>query len=209
MSARDIHIGRLMLDSLQLISLGQFESAIGNMVQKICDQTEGPVTIFPVKEREETRLPSSHGRLGHTLTNLERVNPARIRVCQSLESMRAERTKHIILVDDFVGTGTRVRTFWETWANNTFKSWLSFHWCQLWLVTYAAHTDGIENVLKRISYLSEPRILKEISISDRRAFWPEEVSKLCHQLGHRTSRPGVSNGFGNLMCPIVFQHGCL
>ena len=208
--ARSIHTARLLLQSLKLVSLQEFETTIARQVQSIVDSTEGRIAIFAIDKDPggEARLPSSADRLGHCLTNLERLLPHRIRAKPSVASMRAEKVRHVVLVDDLLGSGGRLRRFWKAWASKSLKSWLSSRFCQLWVVCYAAHNSGLRAGMKRITYLNEDHVLAHVRLHPDAAYWPGRIEELCEEYAQRTAKARAASGVGGVMCPIVFQHGC-
>ncbi|MGI8437263.1 MAG: phosphoribosyltransferase-like protein [Chthoniobacterales bacterium] len=209
-NSREIYIARLLLDSLKLVSFAALESSISRSVTKICDDVTGTVALFPVDEDaiRPSRLPGSGGRVGHLLTNLERLQSQRVLVRPSQEEMRRRRIRHIVLVDDFVGSGTRVQSFWNAWATRTLKSWLSYKVCTLWIVAYAVHETGLNAIFERITYLTADRVRSDIQLGFNTPRWPELLVSLCEEVGKRTYRRRTPLGFGNIMCPLVFQYGC-
>jgi hypothetical protein len=208
--ARDIHCARLLLDTLKLVSHTDYESSISNTVQAICNETTGRIALFSLDERiiESNSKPGSAGRLAHTLTNLYRLDPARILVHPSQEEMRSSLVKHIVLVEDFVGSGKRVKEFWDAWASKTIKSWLSYHACQLWLAGYAIHDDGMAAACERITYLQTNRVRFDVRLVSAKRYWPEVILEFLERSAARTNLRIYPRGFGHIAAPIIFQHGC-
>lgn len=208
--AREIHCARLLLDTLKLVSHTDFESSVSTTVQTICDEVTGRIALFTLEEKLITHdsKPGSAGRLAHTLTNLYRLHPDRILVQPSQEEMRSKRVKHIVLVEDFVGSGKRVKDFWNAWASKTTKSWLSYHACQLWLAGYAIHDEGMDTVCERITYLHPDRIRFDIRLVSAKRYWPEVILEFLERNASRTDLRIYPLGFGHIAAPIVFQHGC-
>jgi hypothetical protein len=208
--ARDVHTARLMLHSLKLVSFSEFEEVITRQIQGIATRTEGRIALFAVDKDADgqSRLASSAERIGHCLTNLERLLDDRIRANPSVECMRAEKVKHVVLVDDILASGGRLRRFWNDWATKSLKSWLSYRCCRLWLVCYAAHEQGIRAARRRITYLAGDQIIAHVALRDDASYWNERIEVLCEQHGQKTAKPRAAKGVGQIMCPIVFQHGC-
>src|SRR5579871_4360621 len=180
---RDIHAARLLLDSLKLVSFSAFEHSISKLIEAVCTRTEGIIAAFDVNEKiiDPSSKPGSSGRLAHALTNLGRQFPDRLLVTPTIEEMRANNVKHILLVDDFVGSGKRVRDFWDAWPSPTLKSWLSYGYCELWLVGYAIHESGTEVVMDRITYLQSDHMCFEVRLTAAETFWPSGLRELAEQ----------------------------
>lgn len=199
-----------LLNSLRLVPLAEFEESVGTAIGQICSETDGRLAVFPIEKDIDgtARRPSSAGRIGYTLTNLERVNPRRVRVQPSEDSMLKEKVRHIVLVDDICATGGRVVKFWNRWATKTLKSWLSYHACELWIVAFAVHEGGVERVLKRITYLDRQHIRTTLALPSVAHYPNNAIYRLCDEYGGSTGKSGAARGVGGAMSPIIFQHGC-
>jgi hypothetical protein len=199
----------MLLQSLRLVSLAEFEQAIQDSIARIVSDTTGRIAVFPVEKiHSSSRLPSSAQKIGYTLTNLERLHSMRLRVRPSVESMRAEKMKHVILVDDLIGTGGRIVKFWDEWADKSLKSWLSYHKCQLWVVAFAGHHLGVQRVLERITYLDETTVRLTLPLPSFSSYPRPEIPELMDKYAHRTSKSTAARGVGGCMSHIIFQHGC-
>jgi len=206
----DFAAAEALLNSLRLVPFAEFEEAIAIAVRNICDKTAGRLAVFPVdKDFDGTsRRPSSAAKIGYTLTNLERVIPRRVRVQPSEESMRKEKVKHIVLVDDVFATGSRITRFWNRWATKTLKSWLSYHACELWIVAFAAHECGIERILDRVTYLDRQHIRTTLALPSVANYPNSAIYRVCDEYGKSTGKSGAARGVGGTMSPVIFQHGC-
>jgi hypothetical protein len=213
-NTRDVHAARLLLDSLKLVSLTEVESTVSGAIEAILARAPGTFAIFTVQKKviDPGAKPGSEDRLGHLLTNLERQYQGRIFVEPSIDEMRNKKTDHIMLIDDFVGSGQRVIDFWDAWAAKpkpaTVRSWLSYGVCRLWLVGYASHELGLERVQQRITYLSPDRVSFEITLRSAQTYWPPAIREFCERNGARTNSNYWPLGYADMMCPLVFQHGC-
>lgn len=198
------------LDQLRLVPFVEFEETLTSLVDQICADVQGLVAVFPIDRDVEgiSRRPSSAGLIGYLLTNLERVNPRRIRVMPSQESMRCDKVKHIVLVDDLCGSGRRIEDFWNHWATETLKSWLSYGVCKLWVVAFAVHENGVQRILNRITYLDRSRVRSALQMPAVAQYSSDTIYRLCDVYGKCTSKSRASRGFGGSMSPVIFQHGC-
>jgi hypothetical protein len=207
---REVHAARLFLDSLKLVSLEECEVAVSKMVEGIYSITEGAIGLFTIDKKiiDPTSAPGSEGRLAHLMRNLERQFRDRMLIKPTDAEMRERKVKHIIFIDDFVGSGQRVLAFWEAWASKTVKSWLSNRTCTLWLAGYAIHESGLNRIRERITYLKAERMRFEVTLRAGHSYWPDAVRSFCEENGARTYARQWPLGYGDLMCPLVFQHGC-
>jgi hypothetical protein len=151
---------------------------------------------------------SSADRIGHLLEAIKGAFPRRISVAPTINSMRAERVKHVVLVDDLVATGKSICDFWKAWAHPSLRSWLSRRQCRLWIVAYAGHAEGLVQVNKRITYLVDERFRLELKLPPTDALWPNAILSACSEYGLLTGKSGASRGFRGVMSPVVFQYRC-
>lgn len=206
----DLNAAATLIRSLRLVSFADFEAGIIESVRKICKETTGRVAVFPVDKNPAgtSRIVSSAGKIGYILTSVERSNPKRVRVCPTVESMRSEKVKNIVLVDDLIGTGGRITKFWDRWASKSLKSWLSYKYCTLWVIAYAGHEDGIVRLLERITYLDREHIRLTLPLGDASLLHKRGIPELCDHYSKRTLRSRAARGVGGLLSHVIFQHGC-
>ncbi len=213
-----------LLRTLTLVSHNEFEKSLSELIYSIPIKGKERVALFCVRkpkateelslrdersDKERRNQYSSADRVGYLLKNIERSNK-QYQVEPTLESMRAEKTKHIILVDDISGTGKRILDYWKSWANPTLRSWLSYKKCKLWLVLYAIHPIATEKIFKSIGYLGKDKdsIKGKITLLKTPYLWDEQIEELCERYAIYTHKPKAALGYGKTFAPIVFQHGC-
>jgi len=218
----DLYLAEYMLKKIRYISLEEYETWIQKSVVELLEEIEKrdhgkkPVAIFPVtkntenifnQDKELKAANDSSGRLGHALKNIERDMGNHIELSPRLESMKANRVKHIIYIDDFTGTGNRFINFWGK-VNPSVKSWCSLGWCEIWFLSFAGHKEGIDKIIKKIKPLTADRIRIEYKVNE--SFIKDNIGlkALCKKYGERLSDNGSVLGFGNQLSPIVFQYGC-
>ncbi|AAR34738.1 hypothetical protein KVP06_06815 [Geobacter sulfurreducens] len=214
-SEADIPIAISMLRSLNLVSHNAFSAGIENSIKTIVKK-HGKAAVFPVKRALVKKVPGKDYRhlyqsadaIGYLLTNLERSMPRSISVEPTHASMKAEKVKHIVFIDDLIGTGKRVNSFWQEWANKSYKSWLSFRYCELYILSYAASRSGIEYLLNEIPYLKPENILTSISLPRVSPLANDEMKRICNYYGEKTAKSVVKFGYGNQMLNVIFQHAC-
>ena len=170
--------------------------------------TEKQIEALQAELASFTGRASSAGRINHCLLQQVRRFPKRLTINPSVTRMRAERCKHIALVDDIVGSGTGLTNFWRAWASKSMKSWLSYGYCTLWCLVYCAHQQGLEFAIRNIPPLRRERVLTHRILNATRFPWDEETKNLCRKYGRRTGKSHASLGYSDVMSPIIFQHGC-
>ncbi len=205
----------------RLISNSDFERHLDETLDRLlADLGDKVVSLFSVPEmiseerqkrsREKTlrQAGSSSDRIRHYLENFARVREQRVRTHQTIESMRAERIKHMVLVEDFIGSGTRISSFLQKRMHPSIKSWISYGWIKLWIVAYSGLTDGVW-AIRRCGYkLSEDSFRFVIPPSYTRAHFNEAMLEFCVRNSWRTNRSKIPLGFSNGATNLIFEHGC-
>lgn len=218
----DVYLAEHMLRRIRYVGFEEFEAwlqeSVKGLLQEILE-SEGRVAValFPVakpfindfnKNKDEKQPNDSAGRIAHSLKNLERDLPNFVELTPRLESMRKRKIKHIIFVDDFVGTGDRFTKSWRETVPRSIKSWCSRGWCKVWLLTFAAHASGLKRIVRNVCPMSLQRIRANLTIEG--SFF-EDSSGLVTVLRKYGAPLGSTRqvlGYGGLACPVVFQHGC-
>jgi hypothetical protein len=161
-------VGRQFLRSLRLVSHTRFETGLSNallqLVEEIGDENVALFSVVETPTEEEVEGPprrvagSSADRVRSMNENLGRLYGPRVQAHPTLHSMRAQHIKNIVLVEDFIGTGRRITTYLRDVMEPTLKSWISYKWTRLWIVSYGGLETGVRAVLRRGYGLTEERI---------------------------------------------------
>ena len=205
----DTHSARLMIDSLKLVSTFEVESSLQGMVKSILQGSSGKVALVPMSKEKTGREsdPGSEDRIGHAMTNVRREY-AQVMISPSENDMRDEAVTDIVIIDDFIASGGRLREFWEAWATPKIKSWISFGYCRVWVVCYAIAYQG-KAVLNAIRSLNKADLRYEIELGVGSRYWPEAILQFIEKNSVRTGTRGFySHGIGDVISPIVFEYGC-
>lgn len=218
----DVYLVEQILRRIRYVGFEEFEAWLQASVRELLNEIlekDGrvAVAIFPVakpfihnfnKDKDEKQVNDSAGRIAHSLKNLERDLPDYVELTPRLDSMRKRKIKHIIFVDDFVGTGDRFTKSWRSTVPPSIKSWCSRGWCKVWFLTFAAHLSGLKRIVRNVRPLSLQQIRANISIE--RSFFQENASMraVLSKYGRSLGSARQVMGYGGLACPVVFQHGC-
>ncbi|CAB3913727.1 phosphoribosyltransferase-like protein [Achromobacter deleyi] len=218
----DTYLAEHMLHRLRYVSFGEQEKwlqeSVGNLVEDIT-QRDGRVgiAIFPVakpfinefnKNKEKKAPNDSGGRIAHSLTNLMRNMPEYVELTPRMDSMKKRRVRHIVFVDDFIGTGDRFIKSWATMVSPSIKAWCSRGWCKVWLLSFAAHQSGVSRVVHRIRPIVKERVRPYITI-DESMFWKNGAMRtVLWKYGKDLGSARQVMGYGKLASPVIFQHGC-
>ena len=150
---------------------------------------------------------ASADRVKHLLENVVRLHGNRVRANPTVESMRADRIKNIVLVEDFVGSGDRVTGFWQNEVSGSVKSWVSWGWVKVWLVTYAGIEAGILHAVRKIPSLTPARALTVLPLREPMRVLTLPMRGIAEKYG-TALRGAMWGGYSGGGGTVVFQHGC-
>jgi len=234
--ARDQETAKRLVDSLTLVSHSAFERGLTKLIQGHADELDGPVALFASREidpnvslfqQAEVSGPAkynkkvvtaiapgsdvgSEARVAAMIRNIAKAAPSKFLNHPAIEEMRAARCRAIYIVDDFIGSGKRVREFLTgIWNDASIRSWHSLKYIRLFVLAYSATDKGLRVVQRapgkpRVDIVRGCPTIHEMP-------WPRSlkrsVTKLCQTYGVRTSRPKMVLGFADTMATLVFEHG--
>lgn len=211
----DREVARQLLRKLTLVSESDFESNVQVAIKSVIDRignenaalfsiTEPPSSFDPEGVRRTAG--SSADRVKHLIENVSRIYGDRIRANPTVDCMRLDRIRNIILVEDFIGSGDRIKGFWKEEVSPSVKSWVSLKWTKVWVVACAGLAPGLQAIRHSIP-VTEGRIVTVLTQPDSRLRLSEPMQLLAKKYGSRLRGKkwaGYSGGGGTL----VFQHGC-
>lgn len=211
-------VGRQLLRSLRLVSSTQFEMEVSCKVAELVNQRNNEnFALFSVTEalsdEDDTDTPrrspgSSADRVKHINENLARVFGPRVQANPTVHSMRAQRIKNIVLIEDFIGTGKRISTYLRDVMHPTLKSWISYKWTKLWIVCYGGLDSGIRKVIQNGYALDDNRVRLVTPAQRAGQFLSPLMKTFCKTYAARTRRPWIPLGFGDGAVGMIFEHGC-
>jgi hypothetical protein len=211
-------IGRQLLHSLRLVSHTQFETGVSNvLIQLFGELRDENVALFSVVEtptEEDVDGPpkrvagSSADRVKSMNENFARIYGPRVQAHPTLHSMRAQRMKNVVLVEDFIGTGRRIATYLRDVMDSTLKSWISYKWTKLWIVAYSGLDTGVRAVLHKGYGLTQERIRLATPVQKPGQFFTPLMLNFCRGYAKRTRREHIPMGFGSGAVGMIFEHSC-
>ena len=215
-SGIDREVARQLLRKLILVSETDFEIDLQKAVESVLNLIgQENVALFSITEppnpndQDGTRRiqGSSADRVKHILENLVRLHGNRVRANPTVNSMRSDRIKNIVLVEDFIGSGNRVSGYWKTEVSKSVKSWISYGWTRVWVVSYGAIESGIANVRRKIPKLTESRIVTVLPFKNSKTKLSEPMEIVAQKYGEKL-RGKMWLGYGDGGGTLIFQHGC-
>ena len=211
-------IGRQFLRSLRLVSHTAFESAISKVLEDLFKEfPKENFALFDVTELEvdeeaaaapRRKAGSSSDRIRHFNENLTRVHGQKVRAHPTVHSMRAERIKNIVLIEDFIGTGKRVSSYLRFTMNASLKSWISFGWTKLWIVSYGGLEHGVRTLESKGYGLKHGRIRLATPAQAQALYLSPLLQVFAATYAKRTHRRKIPMGFGGGGVATIFEHGC-
>jgi hypothetical protein len=219
----DKYLAEHMLKKMRYVSFEEIENWLQKSIIELLAQIENEtgkkeaVAIFPVakpfihkfNKNKDIKPPNdSSGRIAHSLKNIERRLPNHIELTPRLDSMKLRKVRHIIFVDDFIGTGDRFIKSWQQTVSGSIKSWCSRGWCKIWVLAFAGHQSGINKLISRIGPIDQNRV--RVNLVVNKSFIAENMNfvYLIKKYGQRLTEGNGALGYGKLLSPIVFQYGC-
>jgi hypothetical protein len=216
---------RLLLDSILYVTNSQLVIGLRELIFNFLqNQAAGPLALFVAREntgesywRNDSRPQSVAGRrpVGSEgiLSNFCRDianSDKNILDHPSIQEMRNSRCRHILCIDDMVGSGTRIISFAKwLYKNKTIRSWHSLHCINFIACSYAASDIGQKNISKASLYSSFQYMQ---SVGFGRSIWSHNEKKLiedlCNSYSLYTSKPNWPLGFQDAFTCIVFSHKC-
>jgi hypothetical protein len=214
----DREIGRQLLRSLRLVSHTQFATGVGDVISQLLkDVGQENLALFNVVEtpteedpdKSPKRIAGSSADLVRNMNeNLARLYGPRVQAHPTVRSMRAQRIRNVVLVEDFVGTGKRLGTYMRDVMDGTLKSWISYKWTKLWIVSYGGLETGVRAVMRKGYGLTENRIRLATPAQKTGQFFTPLMRDFCKRFAERTERGHIPLGFGNGAVGMIFEHSC-
>lgn len=218
---QDRYLAKYIISKMRYVCFEEVEiwlqQELLNLISEINLNNKEAIAIFPVakpfinefNKDKEIKLPNdSSGRIAHSIKNLERRLPKHIELTPRLESMRDRKVRHIIFIDDFIGTGDRFIKSWQKTVSRSIKSWCARGWCKIWILAFAGHESGISNIVNRIGPVDGTRV--RVNLRIKKSFIADNKNLLFLIKKYGITRHGEKGtwGYGKLLSPLVFQYGC-
>jgi len=177
-----------------------------------CD--DGSVQLRPAETQGSEDLVSS------IIANANKRNDNAFLDHSSLTELREKKVRHIILVDDSIGSGKRVSDFIRRMmSNRTFRSWWSYGFITIHILSYARTDQADKYILthvagsdhgKRKRRLSDKLLFKSFNVYnalDLHTRWGNShisILGLCDSI--MKIKKDRRRGFGEVMGNLVFYH---
>jgi hypothetical protein len=226
-----------LLNHIKLVSTREFEVSIESAIIQLQKKLNQTIAVFPVTPPNPRAIIGYHpfeggisttssrfvgrrqqygseGRVAHVLTGLQRKytrlnKTSAVECTPTLKQIKSQGIKHIVLVDDICGSGSRLVKFWKEVVPKSIKSLLSLKRCELWIIVYASSSGGRAAVTKAMPGFPIATHLisahPEISLH---SFLTPEIAKLCENYAKLAGAESAAIGYKNSACPVIFEYGC-
>ncbi len=224
----------LLLDSLDLVTGSEAERYVLESLNEIAEECNGPLAIFTLRKLTQKEVQNhyfgskekraktntkpdkiegikfgSDGRAGHMTRDLAEGYPGRFLDHPSIDEMRQREVRKIVLIDDIVGSGSRVIKFVKhLYQNKTVRSWHSFDWIQFVVVSYAMTTKA----RNRLARLKKPDIIvrysKGVGSLKDTGLKPEQLNQIRTTCRKFAKNSDYALGFDNTEATLVFDYVC-
>jgi hypothetical protein len=219
---KDKDTAKLILDSFIYVSNEELNNGLKQLLHKfVVDHQNEYIGLFAVKdvvagnywEDNREQLVSddigSEAIISHFCRDISRTDYFLLNH-PSIEIMRNKKCKHIIVINDVIGSGNQTIKFCNWLYNHqTIKSWVSLKYMDINVCAYAGTKIGHHNI-KMNKIVSE--LLIEQHIESGRSFWSSEerqkIIDVCNEYCKYTSRRSMPMGYKEAFTFICFGHRC-
>jgi hypothetical protein len=152
----------------------------------------------------------SEGEMEHLCRDYKKSR-SRVLTNPGLEELREKRVRWIILLDDIIGSGNRIKEYLEwLYEDKTIKSWHSYGLIDFHVIAYVSTSEGKDHI-EKIKYLSDINSCRHITSGI--SIWTdkelEKIELLCvkyskkYSLGHPF---GYKDAFSMILLPYGFPN---
>lgn len=171
--------------------------------------------LFSAAKRHQGRRRhyGSEDRVGHILAKLQKQimhsnKTSRIEREPTHKQLDSQGIRHIVLVDDICGSGTRITDYWRNVVSKRIKSLLSLDKCELWVLTYAITPSGREAIAKAMPHFPSDHLISLLSPVSIGELLNPDILSLCTRYAVLAGRADSALGYKNSASLVIFEHGC-
>ncbi|MFF0964307.1 phosphoribosyltransferase-like protein [Streptomyces sp. NPDC003703] len=226
-------LAKLLLDSLQICFDSTLRAKLASLLKDVVDGLTTPIAIVPVRELgsptpsnsdeesigpEEAIFPpldqpfqplaGSEGLVGNVIRESLGAYPDRTRLSypESIDDMRNVRTRSILLVEDYCGTGDRMQGYVDHWMRNkTIRSWHSYGFIRFHVASYAISSRALKK-LKRNPKIESVRYSTMAADFASAKWTPAEAAGIRDICRKYSKMSNMTLGFKESEALFVMQH---
>ncbi|MCX5171506.1 hypothetical protein OG616_26250 [Streptomyces antibioticus] len=191
----DCGSAQLLINSLRIFSADEFRSRLLAIVLERLTEFSGPVAVYPVKNTPKDvqepsplpmngRLPGSYAIVANIIRDSVENPPEGVTVVGSpnLDKLRGGKFRHLLLVDDYSGSGGLAIKHGKGWARNpTIRSWRSYGLLRIHYVSFAVSSLALRRIRKERLFDSVVQVECGLDFSNAR--WTqrerESIEQIC------------------------------
>ncbi|MFF2025899.1 hypothetical protein ACFVW2_29405 [Streptomyces sp. NPDC058171] len=191
----DWESAQLLVNSLRIFSADEFRSRLLAIVLERLTELGGPVAIYPVKNTPKGvqepsplpmngRLPGSYAIVANIIRDAVENPPEGVIVggVPTLGKLRDGKFRHLLLVDDYSGSGGLAIRHGKGWARNpTIRSWRSYGLLRIHYLSFAVSSFAAQEIRKERLFDSVTQV--EFGLDFSNARWTprerESIERLC------------------------------
>ncbi|MEU1177570.1 hypothetical protein ABZ464_07960 [Streptomyces sp. NPDC005820] len=226
-------LAELMLNSLQVCFDSTLRAGLARLLRDVAGNLPNPIAAVPVRELRESDssgqagevdapdggvfppldqpflpLAGSEGMVGNVIRESLGLRPdeGRLNYPESINHMKQVRTRSVLLVEDYCGTGSRVQGYVAHWMKNkTIRSWHSYGFIRFHVVAYAVSPRALVALNSNPKIASVQYSVKAADFASARWASGEagEIRSLCRKYAKINS---MALGYGNSESLFVMQH---
>lgn len=163
----DQAIATLLVDSLDIVSSEDVQTGLRRCLDDLKAVRQAPIALIPVRASEDlpeadrhiayetfdpggpvTATPGSEAIVGSWIREFVNERPGReksgwIHPSASLDRLREQKCRTILLVTDYAGSGQQIIDFARSFVRHpTIRSWRSFGWLRIFAVAFAVSQEA-------------------------------------------------------------------
>ncbi|MBA5686320.1 phosphoribosyltransferase-like protein [Rugamonas apoptosis] len=224
----DKQLARELVSNLTLVSATEFERSLIQKIENYAQGKEGKIALFGARELDIKKGESvfdkegrgvnstprgvdvgSEGRVASIIRTLAN-NKSEFLNHPDVATMRTEKCRHVLFIDDFIGSGRRVRSYVDSFfCNPSVRSWKSYHLFKTAVIAYSGTPKGLQK-LARSKYKLVAHIERSCPTLGG-LLWDTKkrkaLTQLCLDYGERL-KMGYPLGYGEVAALLVFEHSC-
>lgn len=232
---KDVQTAKLLLDGLVLITYSELRKGFYNAFSQFLELHNDVSAVFCAREPQKNDgvfIPywvdkeknpekikassssgiGSEGILAELVRDLVAENSDRLLDHPSISKMKNTKCRHLIIIDDISGSGSRIISFlnWLT-ENPTIKSWLSYKWIDIYVICFAI-TDSARTKLNCNKLLKNHFMYAYFLDKNSTCYTKKElnsIKQLCNRYtASRKLAKDFAFGYKNSFALIVFNYTC-
>lgn len=219
-------VAALLVNGLTLVSETDLRRELDRLVSDLVDSLPNPIAVFPSREVAKTAsahsegkdgsyqmfepgFPGSEGVVANIVAALQRRPSVKGRILghPDLSTLRENKARTILLIDDFSGSGKRLLDFERALRRHkTIRSWASSRFVTFHVAVYAATEQALKRLRRRFGE-ERVHIARPCPTFDTMNWTIEQradVESFCIDYA-RKNKP-MALGFKKSRAMIAFEH---